>query len=121
MNKFNEEIYNRLQPYERTLRTAYYANYVMTVPVADGREIFEIFNEMFDETKRYSNCPKCMLNVAKRIGEVYFRHQTELGMKPEEVDTVTVYPNGKNNGKSTVTMKKTTKKSGKKTARKGCS
>lgn len=88
MANFNEELYQRLQPYERTLRTAYYANYVMSVPNGTGKELTAIYNEIYSTDRQWSNCPKCLLELAKRIGEHYFAHQTALGMHPEEVDRV---------------------------------
>lgn len=88
MAKFNEDIYQRLVQHERTLRTAYYANYVISVPSFVGKELTDIYNEIYDTDRKWSNCSKCLLELAKRIGEHYFAYQTELGMHPEEVDRV---------------------------------
>lgn len=88
MANFNENIYERLQPHERTLRTAYYANYVMSVPSSVGKELTEIYNEIHETDRKWNNCSKCLLDLAKRLGEHYFKYQTDLGMHPETVDTV---------------------------------
>lgn len=109
MATFNEEIYERLQPFERTLRTAYYADYVMSVPSGTGKELTEIYNEIYGTDRKWSNCPRCLLELAKRIGEHYFKHQTELGLHPETVDTVVkVYNHTKPSEKQEVGEKKVT-------------
>lgn len=88
MATFTEELYERLQPFERTLRTAYYANYVMSVPSGTGKELTAIYNEIYGTDRVWANCPKCLLDLSKRIGEHYFAYQTSLGLHPETVDTV---------------------------------
>lgn len=88
MANFTEDIYNRLVPHERTLRTAYYANYVLSVPSFVGKELTDIYNEIYNTDRKWLNCSRCLLDLAKRIGEHYFAYQTELGMHPEEVDVV---------------------------------
>lgn len=88
MINFNEDIYLKLKPYERYLRTSYYASYIMSMTMNEAKELTSIYNELYETNRQFTNCSKCLLDLAKRLGEHYFKYQESLGMHPEDVDKV---------------------------------
>ena len=72
------ETYNRLKKFERTLTTAYRANYVISLSYRDSDELTSIYNETYHQSKKTSRCTKCLLEVAKRLGKDYFDYQAKI-------------------------------------------
>lgn len=89
----NDELYNRLKPFEQYLGTAYRAQYVRGLTSKQLDELTLIAKEL-GITFKYNGCSKCTYNFVKRLADLYYNYETS---KVEEGSEETNNPprNGK--------------------------
>jgi hypothetical protein len=56
------------------LKTAHYSQYVTGMTTKQANTLFAIYNEVFGEHRRTVGCAACRLDVAKRLGMLYFNN-----------------------------------------------
>lgn len=71
-----QEQYNTLSEYEQYLHTAYYHDYVRTLSMRDASILNEIHKELTG-TKQNLTCGKCVLQLCKTLGKLYFEYKNQ--------------------------------------------
>lgn len=69
------EQYELLKQFERHLETAVHCNYVRTVTMKDAQTMNALAKQLLNKTYNLS-CPKCVFNMCKDLGNVYFNFKT---------------------------------------------
>jgi hypothetical protein len=69
-----QEQHDKLKKYEQYLETAYYHDYVRTLPMSDAIKMNEIYNELTGR-KQNVTCGKCVLQLCKTLGKLYFEYK----------------------------------------------
>lgn len=72
----------RIKPYERHLHSAFYAQYVVGLTEKVKRELFAVYNQVFQAHENNLYCNYCVLNVCARLGRLFFA--TVEAPKPTE-------------------------------------
>ena len=60
-----------LRRLEEYLHSAVYANYIRALPMRDAKLLVELYEQKFHQSVNL-NCPRCMLDVCKQLGESYY-------------------------------------------------
>ena len=68
------EQYRDLKKFERHFLTATKANYVTAIYKTTAEELTRLYNEVFKTNKKPSTCNKCVLDMFKRLGQLYFAY-----------------------------------------------
>lgn len=79
--ELTKEQYQKLKPLEQHLIRAVRGNYVYGMTLKEAQLLFEIYNDVYDKNETGYACTRCRLNTAKRLGELYFKHQTAIKNK----------------------------------------
>ena len=74
--KLTKEQYERLQPYEKNLKSAYKNSYVH-MTASDFNKVAEIYKDITGTalTKSQMGCNTCRLNALKKLGEMYVEYE----------------------------------------------
>lgn len=79
--KLSKEQRQALLPYERHLNTAYYGSYIHGMTLSDAREIYKIYNEIFNKNERSFTCSHCRLRITKLLAQLYYKTLINHGKK----------------------------------------
>lgn len=71
--KLNKEQRQALLPYEKHLNTAYYGSYIHGMTLSDAREIYKIYNQIFNKNERSFTCSHCRLRITKLLAQLYYK------------------------------------------------
>lgn len=84
-----KEQYDKLNTEELRwfLKTAYYSKFITGLTMKQAKELFDLYNEVFNERKKYTSCSQCRLDVCMRLGKLFFEYEEEL--KNEEENDLT--------------------------------
>lgn len=66
--------YRDLKKFERHFLTATRANYVTAIYKTTAEEVTRLYNEIYKTNKKPSTCNKCVLDMFKRLGTLYFAY-----------------------------------------------
>ena len=87
--QMTEEVYQRLKPFEKHLRRAYYGNYLYGINKADYDIIFAAYRELGGKEGLWYTCNVCLLKLLKIMGGLYYPYAaikgTENHKLPDEV------------------------------------
>ena len=74
-----------LQPHERHLHSAVYADYVVALSTTAATELFNVYNAVFAANEVNKHCGVCVLKVCKRLGTLYYADEqpTAAATAPE--------------------------------------
>lgn len=94
--KLTKEEYERLQPYEKELKSAV-KNSFLHMSGNDFLKVAEIYKDIFGQelTKSQKSCNTCRLNALKRLGELYnayteeHKEKKEKKTRPKKLETIT--------------------------------
>lgn len=64
-----------IQPYERHLHSAVYADYVVALSSTAATALFEVYNTVYHANEMNKQCAQCVLKVCKRLGALYYAEQ----------------------------------------------
>lgn len=83
--------YERLKKYDRNLKMAVLGNCFSGMFRADTELLIHIYNDQYRESKKYTTCNHCILEMLQRLGKEYiaYEKQAELDAKNEEVEQST--------------------------------
>lgn len=70
--RLTEDQRERLRPYEQQLHQAYYASYCTGMSAAKTSALFAIYEEVYHAKAGCPVCPVDIVNVAKRLGRLFF-------------------------------------------------
>lgn len=62
-----KEIKARLKPLERYLYTAKHADYIYGMTLSESKELFNIYNQVFNRDEKSFACAKCRIRIAKLL------------------------------------------------------
>lgn len=79
--KLSKEQRQALLPYERHLNTAYYGSYIHGMTLSDAREIYKIYNEIFNKNERSFTCSHCRLRITKLLAQLYYKTPINHGKR----------------------------------------
>lgn len=65
-----------LEPHERHLHSAVYADYVVALSTTAATDLFNVYNKVFAANEVNKHCAQCVLRVCKRLGTLYYAEQT---------------------------------------------
>lgn len=86
--KLTQDQFSQLTNYENHLFTATNANYIRSVEMRDAQKLANIFHQVTKRTTNFT-CGRCMLEVCKVLGELYFN------FKPIETKQIDAQPTKK--------------------------
>lgn len=66
------EQYNRLKKFEKHLNTAYNGNYIRDITIIEVKELFEIYNEIYNKNEKNITCNNCRIRIIKMLGGLYY-------------------------------------------------
>ena len=64
--------YNRLKKFEKHLNTAYNGNYIRDITIIEVKELFEIYNEIYNKNEKNITCNNCRIRIIKMLGSLYY-------------------------------------------------
>ena len=106
----NNELYEQLKQYEQYLYTAYYSNYVRSMPTSSANELQQIYHKLGNQRTINLNCNKCVYDLCKELGNLYFNYKPEViveQVEPQEPQTKDAPEQSKNTKPNkTITNKK---------------
>lgn len=72
MVELTTEQYNRLKKFEKHLNTAYHGNYIRDITIIEVKELFEIYNEIYNKNEKNISCNNCRIRIIKMLGSLYY-------------------------------------------------
>lgn len=77
MVELTKELYNILKKYEKHLNTAYHGNYIRDITIIEVKELFEIYNELYNKNEKNITCNNCRIRIIKILGSLYYAKKTK--------------------------------------------
>lgn len=75
MVKLDTEHYNKLKKFEKHLNTAYNGNYIRDITIVEVKELFEIYNEIYNKNEKNITCNNCRIRIIKMLGSLYYENR----------------------------------------------
>lgn len=69
--------YNRLKKFEKHLNTGYNGNYIRDITIIEVKELFEIYNEIYNKNEKNITCNNCRIRIIKMLGGLYYAKKSK--------------------------------------------
>lgn len=77
MVELNTKQYNILKKFEKHLNTAYNGNYIRDITIIEVKELFEIYNEIYNKNEKNITCNNCRIRIIKMLGSLYYAKKSK--------------------------------------------